>query len=244
VVSSRIQMINKWPKELPALTAEQQRIREEFVALWHEVLPAQYGVVDRFGHRYAVRDPLTLGREVRTLEVGPGLGSHIPFEDLSAQEYHAVELRPELAERLKQRFPAVRVTVADCQRHLPFQDAYFDRILAIHVLEHLPDLPAALREFHRLLRPGGQLCVVIPCEGGVLYSLARNVSARRIFEKRFGQSYDWFVKSEHINVPDEIENELGGLFEVVHRSYFPLLIPVVDLNLCIGMMLRPRGATQ
>ena len=29
-------------------------------------------------------------------------------------------------------------------------DGYFDRILAVHVLEHLPNLPAAIRECYRL----------------------------------------------------------------------------------------------
>ena len=46
--------------------------------------------------------------------------------------------------------------------------------------------------------------VVIPCEGGLAYSLARRVSAQRIFEKRYGMSYRFFIESEHINVPREI----------------------------------------
>ena len=43
--------------------------------------------------------------------------------------------------------------------------------------------------------------VVIPCEGGLAYSLARRISAQRIFEKRYGMSYRFFIESEHINVP-------------------------------------------
>ena len=41
------------------------------------------------------------------------------------------------------------------------------------------------------------------------YSLARRVSAQRIFERRYQMSYDWFVASEHINVPREIVEECG-----------------------------------
>ena len=50
--------------------------------------------------------------------------------------------------------------VADCQQRLPFEDGSFDRALAIHVLEHLPNLPAAVAEIHRLLKPSGRFVVL------------------------------------------------------------------------------------
>ena len=116
-------------------------------------------------------------------------------------------------------------------------------MLAIHVLEHLPGLPAAIREMRRLCHPErGVFSVVIPCEGGLAYSLARKISAQRIFEKRYQQSYRWFISREHLNVPAEILRELAPHFDIVHRSDFPLLLPWVFCNLCIGLTLRPKSA--
>lgn len=231
-----------WPKIIPPLSPEQQRISDDFMRHWHEVLPNRYGMVDDFNHGYVVKHaPQSF---LRTLEIGAGIGGHIPYEKLSPEQevnYHALELRENMAEQIRARFPKVQACVGDCQRRLEFADGHFDRIIAVHVLEHLPNLPAAIREMHRLCdQQRGVVSVVIPCEGGLAYGLARRISAQRIFEKRYQQSYRWFIEREHINRPREILHELGEYFEVTHCSHFPLGLRSITLNLCIGLTLRPR----
>ncbi len=48
---------------------------------------------------------------------------------------------------------------ADAMR-LPLPDNSFDALTTAFGLRNLPDYPAALREFHRVLRPGGHLLVL------------------------------------------------------------------------------------
>ena len=47
----------------------------------------------------------------------------------------------------------------DAER-LPFRDGSFDLVVARGVLHHLPDVPAALREWRRVLAPGGAVVLV------------------------------------------------------------------------------------
>ena len=56
--------------------------------------------------------------------------------------------------------------------------------MAIHVLEHLPNLPKALTEVHRSIKKTGTFQVVIPFERGFAYQIAREISAKRIFQSR------------------------------------------------------------
>lgn len=53
--------------------------------------------------------------------------------------------------------------VMDAQR-LAFPDASFDKIYALHVIEHIPDLTAAFAEIDRVLRPGGTVLLEYPAE--------------------------------------------------------------------------------
>jgi SAM-dependent methyltransferase len=228
---------NVWPKKLPPLTEEQNRINDDFVRLWHEILPRRYGLVERFNHTYPLQ-AAPPRKNSRTLEIGAGLGEHIEYEDLDRQEYHAVELRSIMAEAIERRFPKVHTVVADCQRRLPFPDAHFDRVVAIHVLEHLPDLPKALDEVRRVLRPEGSFAIVYPCDPGILYEFARKISAERVFRRTYGLPYGWLIRREHINSPSEIEAELAKRFRLGRRRYFPLGVPVVSLNLCVGVLAR------
>jgi ubiquinone/menaquinone biosynthesis C-methylase UbiE len=235
---------NKWPKTLPLLTAEQERIAHDYVAYWHTVLPSSYGILDRFNHSYPVRQ--APARFERTLEIGAGLGEHLRYEKLSDEQrknYLCLDLRDNMVEIIHQNFPDVRAIVHDCQKPLTmFPDHYFDRVLAIHVLEHLPDLPAAIREVYRLInKEKGVFSVVIPCEGGFAYTLSRRISAQRIFELRYKQSYRWFIEREHINLPDEILEELSPYFQITNRTFFPFsFLPTKTLNLVIGFSLKPR----
>jgi SAM-dependent methyltransferase len=45
---------------------------------------------------------------------------------------------------------------------LPFADASFDLALCLHVLEHIADDRAAIRQLYRILRPGGTAVIQVP----------------------------------------------------------------------------------
>ncbi len=203
---------------------------------WLTVLPKRFSVIERFNHWFAAASARA-GQ--RTMEIGAGRGAHLAFENLDEQDYHCVEYREAVAADLRAAYPKTTVLVADCQKPLPYPAASFDRVLAVHVLEHLPDLPAAVAEAHRLLKPGGVFSIVIPCDPGLAYWLARKLSAEPLFRKTYRQSYRWFYRREHINSPAEILSVLAAAgFTATRRAFFPLRLPVVPLNLCLGVDYR------
>ncbi len=234
----------KWPKVLPALTPEQRQRSDEFMKIWHVELAGRprYGLIEKFNHTFPVQHSAPGFKT--TLEIGAGLGEHLEYEKLTPEQerhYYCNEYRENMAAEIRRRFPNVQTVVADCQQRLDFPDGHFDRYVAVHVLEHLPDLPGAVREAWRLLnKETGRMLVVIPTEGSPAYSLARKISAERVWKRHFTAPYAEFYKREHINLVPEILEELAPYFTIEARSYFPLGVPLWFCNLCIGLALRPR----
>jgi demethylmenaquinone methyltransferase / 2-methoxy-6-polyprenyl-1,4-benzoquinol methylase len=103
------------------------------------------------------------GRRVaRMLDVGcgPGEFTRLAVRHLRSAEAFGLDLTPAMlreARRLLAPTPEgsrIRLVRGDAQR-LPFAAGRFDLVLSGFVARNLPDLAAAYREFHRVLRPGG-----------------------------------------------------------------------------------------
>jgi SAM-dependent methyltransferase len=56
--------------------------------------------------------------------------------------------------RFQEKFPSARIAQADASL-LPFPTAQFDIVLTVHVLHLIPSWRDVLREFRRVLKPGG-----------------------------------------------------------------------------------------
>lgn len=229
----------QWPKVIPQLTQEQEDIREKWMRYWHEVLPNRFGMVEKFNHGFPAGLPLS--KPSKTLEVGAGLGEHLSWENLKYQDYYCLEYRSEWADFLKSKFDPEKVICGDIQEKQPFPEGSFDRVIAIHVLEHLPDLPRALVEIYRLLKPGGHFDIVIPCEGGLGYHYAREITSARIFRKKFGIPYKTIMDAEHINQYPEIIHCLKKQnWDFERQSFFPFIIPSWQINFCVGLRLTKK----
>jgi SAM-dependent methyltransferase len=103
-------------------------------------------------------------KDLAVLEVGCGLGTDGAQFAKAGARYTGIDLTDAAVELAKRRFELFDLPgtfrVADAER-LDFPDSSFDLVYSHGVLHHTPDTAAAIREIHRVLRPGGKAVVML-----------------------------------------------------------------------------------
>ena len=102
----------------------------------------------------------------QVLEVGPAHGYHsfaVAEQLAPGGTLHACDIQEKMLDALMRR-AAKRgieniVPKQGDARELPYADGSFDAGFLVTVLGEIPDQTAALRELHRVIRPGGRLVV-------------------------------------------------------------------------------------
>ena len=108
------------------------------------------------------------------LEIGPGCAPYTdPRRTVFLDKYE---------EKYGEGGPAIRADVTGDAACLPFALDSFDYVFSSHVLEHMPNTIGTLREWLRILKPGGILALRLPHgertfdEGRPLTTLQHHVS--------------------------------------------------------------------
>ena len=90
------------------------------------------------------------------LDVGTGTGLLLRSLPPAPWRLVGVDLSPAMLEIARAALPNARFELADAAR-LDFPDASFDLVTCVTVLHLVPDATAAMRDWRRVLRPGGRI---------------------------------------------------------------------------------------
>jgi len=130
-------------------------------------------------------------RGLKVLEIGCGLGTDgAQFAEAGA-DYTGVDLTEAAVALARKRFELFNLSgefqTADAEC-LDFADESFDLVYSHGVLHHTPETGTAIREIHRVLRPGGRAVVMLYHRGSYNYrvniSVLRRAGARLLKSER------------------------------------------------------------
>lgn len=167
------------------------------------------------------------------LEVGVGTGEHLRYVKHPFGTYTMLDRNAAMLNIVRERYNGdernLQYHLGDVAQ-LPFEDASIDRLVATHVLEHIYRPHEVLREWSRVLKPGGAMSILIPTDPGVAWRVGRAIGTRNIVQG-MGLPYDYFMALEHVNPINNLVALLEYYFPKARSRWWPFRIPSMDLNL-------------
>ena len=139
----------------------------------------------------------------RVLDLGCGTAASTAC--LRAAGYHAFgsDLSPLFLARGRGEHGGLPLAAGDAYQ-LPYDDATFDAVVSYEFIEHVPDVPAVLREMARVARPGGRVLISSPNLCSPLFPLAdllrllRGGAGRPVFAPTLSSALAWFFRNSAI----------------------------------------------
>lgn len=195
--------------------------------------PLQAAVM-RASHRLVEKPFAADAGFARVLEIGAGTGEHLAYVRHRFDDYTLTDLDPRALEvarrKLGDRHAGRLRFEAQPGSELAYPDGSFDRVIATHVLEHIYQPHLALKEWQRVLKPGGVLSVLVPTDPGLAWRLGKHLGPRRSAIAK-GIAYDYVMAREHVNACNGLIAILRHYFPGGREGWWPLLVPSMDLNL-------------
>jgi len=180
-------------------------------------------VVTKLMHRFLENGRDSIPFE-KVLEVGALNGEHTHFVNHEFSQYYVTDIRnpsQTTIDYLNKRGFTFRI--ADVE-NLPFEDAYFDRVISTCLLHHLQDPEQGISEILRVVKSGGTVDILVPNDPSFIYSASWFVTTgiRALLKRKFRESYT-NRKSEHVKDLKSIEISLLALnnYNLIEKKHFP-----------------------
>lgn len=164
-----------------------------------------------------------ISQDDRVVELGYGEG--ITLDQLSkvSRKYSLVEGAPSLVAKARSAYPEIEVIEALFEDYVPSQK--FDKILALHVFEHVDDPVSLARHLSTWLNPDGEIVVVVPNKASLHRRLAVAMNLTESLDAL--SERDLLVGHQRVYGLDDLKEDLGkaGFKCFSEKGFFAKLLP-------------------
>ena len=180
---------------------------------------------------------LVISDERPYLDVGCGVGAGFPVLGYPSSIV-GVDVSKDRLRMCAEVYPQSVLVRCD-MGNSPFEDESFGSIFSMGTLEHVFELERLLSGIERVLKRDGRFYVMIPCEGGWLWSFARWMAHLK-YSKMLKINYRKFARIEHVNTAWGVENALRKFFIIEKKSRFPFRVGGNWANFTVSYRLAKR----
>lgn len=195
---------------------------EEFEELLREFVP----MLDHMEHLPVREIDLNSINGKKILEVGCGAGAHSALFKMYGAKVVALDITIGRVISAQRKLKLVRqgqgCAIQGDAENLPFEDGTFDIVYSFGVLHHTENTEQAIKELHRVLKPGGQAAVMLYAKSSYFY-LFNQLLVQGILRRNYSRNGRWLGKvtegkPQHSDTHNPItrvytRREMLGLFQ-------------------------------
>src|SRR5262245_45442039 len=187
-------------------------------ARWAPVYDFVFGAVFDAGRKATIAAAERIGGRILDVGIGTGISltDYAPTKRVVGGDSCEAMPRKPRGRALAHRLAHVEALAVMDAQHLGFPDAFFDAVVAQYVITTVPDPEAALDEFARVTKPGGEIILV--------NHLGAEAGPRRVFEQSFAplaRRLGWRVEFRWQRLVQWAERH-GGVRLIERRAMPPL----------------------
>ncbi|MCY3019404.1 MAG: methyltransferase domain-containing protein [Planctomycetota bacterium] len=183
----------------------------------------------------AVIHGLVARPEHRILDVGCGAGNILA--QLPGAQRHGVDLSAQMAKRAQERLGAGATVIQGDAEQLPYEDGFFDRVVATSLLSHVLHPEQVIQEIRRVTKPNGRVVISVCDEERIERGirLTKILALDRLFfGKGEPQVYNVEYHLHRFSLP-RLRDVVGGHLKELYVVGVPYVFPVH----AIGVYERP-----
>ena len=178
------------------------------------------------------------------LEIGPGSQPHIKWMNQKDIEKYIVLDTKEQLKKIKAnkdfKDKLVKIPIQNKQMLLKYKGK-IDRVIANHVMEHINDPESFLLDMTAMLKKDGVFSIGLPADPGLLWRFGQLISmkkAMKVYGYKSKEAKDLMWSREHVNAIQRLIAIIKYYFSDIKCSWFPAIIPFINLNLLVVIHLK------
>lgn len=124
----------------------------------------KYWIIDEtFNEKYTFNKFINLSSESKVLSFGCAEGNDLEkIYKKNKFKLYGIEASAELIKAFNKKFPEAEIKKSNIYGNIDYNDNFFDYVMVLGVLHHIPNMSFVLSELYRVLKRGGKIIIREP----------------------------------------------------------------------------------